>query len=491
MLQYLFSSQILNFRPRSIASIWNGCIMEVKLYVMMHNQKGDAGFMRKRIVCLLMLYVVLFSACKGRNENVEVQYKEETSKEENGAITVYCMDNIPLYTKAIREYKQLYNIDVNIEFFENVSEMESLITVETLSGGGPDVFLFSSDTTLDVCKMMKNGAFYSLDEFMEKEQEEKYYSCMLDAGKYKDTQYILPFSFNMMQFYADSSMIEEKYPDILDGYTMSELLRVIENECSIRSDEDGATGMVWDIKRKDILNILLVYSQIFNINYEENQFIADKEAMKEMADFCLTFWNTEHIDEVIQQYSSSIDYFSHISFYAEDTSMLNAVRHNVSAYGMIQVEPYVYILPQWDEEEKYAVSICEYGAVNVNTSNPRASYQLLQTIMDYQISYDFNKYLEQSIYYLPVNKDNLVSCMEMVKQQRGKGKFTIYPLQGEYEKYAIYLENILNNIDAAYIPNKKVENIIDEIMKEYYMGHEDFKYCYDKLVNRLNLYLYE
>lgn len=454
--------------------------------------------MKKIRLGVYLLTSILFLASCGRSgnsENQSIPVESDVQQTEDVSLTVYCMEGNALFTNAVREYKQMYDIDVKLEIFEDVTEMESRITTESLSGGGPDVYLFNSDNSLDIQKMMKNGAFYELNKLMEDEmayggyQEEDYYPCMIEAGRYDDRQYILPFSFGMLQFYADSSVMNTYYPALQDGYDMQEFLDMLKQECVRVKDTDDYTNIIWGkIWSKYFLNTLLEQSQMEYLDYEERQVALDEVTVEEMAEFWKTWIETQKLDEILQSYMQSNELVEHCSFYAETTSVFNTLRHNVACYRQCGIEPYFAVLPAWGTENTYTATICEFGAVNANTAYPEESYQLLRSIMDYQVNYDFNKTQFNLSYNLPVQKSNLHTCLQNVVQLRGKGGFEILPLTDEYEKQ---LEDILANITDAVIPNPKVGSIVNEVMQPYFMGEEEFDICYTKLENRLKLYLSE
>lgn len=399
---------------------------------------------------------------------------------------------------AIKEYEEQNNVNVNLEMFDDVEEMETRISTEVLSGKGPDVFLLSSDyNTLDVHKMMKNGSFYALDEWIEEEKsyngydEENYFKCVIEEGTYNGQQYILPFSFNMIQFYVDAELIDTSYPQLQDKYTMEELVQVMKKECLRTVDERDSTAVMWMANATYALNMLMEQTQMIALDYDKKQVLLEKDVMEQIADFWKTMLETERISEIYKKYSNNSDYMDHFEFFVDGTSMLNAVRHNVSWYALAEKQPCFYVLPAWNQADSYRATICEYGAVNANSEHPEESYRLLRAIMDYHISYDFNKFQKNISYYLPVNKSVLNSCVEMVKTQRGKGKFTILPLRNNYADYAAQLEEILNHIDNAVLPNTKVGSIVNEVMQPYFDGEKEFDICYSELENRLKLYLSE
>ena len=450
----------------------------------------------KSVLCLLTCVLVITSCGQsGNSESQSISVDNGGRQTEEVSLTVYCIEGNALFTNAVREYKQMYDIDVKLEMFEDVAEMESRITTESLSGGGPDVYLFNSDNSLDIQKMMKNGTFYELDKLIEEEKayggyrEEDYYACMMEAGRYDNEQYILPFSFGMLQFYADSSVMDTYYPTLQDGYDMQEFLGVLKEECTRVKDADDYTNIIWGkMWSKYFLNTLLEQSQMEYLSYVERQVTLDEAALEEMAEFWKTWIETQKLDEILQSYMQSNELVEHCSFYAETTSMFNTLRHNVACYRQCGIEPYFAVLPAWGTKNTYTATICEFGGVNANTDYPKESYQLLRSIMDYQVNYDFNKAQFNLSYNLPVNKTNLHTCLQNVVQLRGKGGIEILPLTVEYENQ---LEDILAQITDAVIPNPKVGSIVNEVMNPYFMGEEEFDICYTKLENRLKLYLSE
>lgn len=414
---------------------------------------------------------------------------------ENPAITVYCQEGITFFNNAIREFEQRNDVEVNVERFEDAAEMESRITAETLSGKGPDVWLFSENSnTLDIHKMMANGSFYALNELIEEEkgyggwQEERYYPCMLEAGQFDGKQYILPLSFNMTQYYAETSLVDTCYPGLEDGYDMRELMQAFKEECGRTKDEPYQMGLAFGGQTGSPLYLFIENSQKPMLDYEKGQLTLDRDMLEEIMEFWRLWTETQKREEIVGKYGNEMSIIEHFSFWADGTSMLNAVRHNVSQYAVLEKEAYFYLMPAWDKENSYLAFVTEFGGVNKNSSHPKEAYGLLRAAMDYQMTYDFNKY-DSSLYYnLPVNKTVLHSALQLVSTRKGKGKFDIRPLTDEYKEQ---LEDVLKHIDAAVLRNPKVSAILDEVMKPYIIGEEELDTCYTTLENRLKLYLAE
>lgn len=462
---------------------------------------------RRFIACILVCTIFITACGQGGGQPSGMQAagggtaaapSTETAKdEENPTITVYCQEGITLFNNAIREYRQLNDVEVNVEHFEDAAEMESRITAETLSGKGPDVWLFSDKSnTLDIHKMMANGSFCALDELIEEEkgyggwQEERYYPCMLEAGRFDGKQYILPLSFNMTQYYAETSLADTRYPGLEDGYDMRELMQAFREECGRTQDDPYQMGLAFGGQTGSPVYLFVENSQKPMLDYEKKQLTPDRDMLKEMMEFwkLWTEMRTQKMEEIMGKYGNEMSIIEHFSFWADGTSMLNAVRHNISQYAVLEKEANVYLMPAWDKQGSYSAFVTEFGGVNKNSSHPKEAYGLLRTAMDYQMTYDFNKY-DTSLYYnLPVNKTVLQSALQLVATQKGKGKFDIRPLTDEYQAQ---LEDALEHIDAAVIRNPKAEAILDEVMMPYLMGEEEFDTCYTTLENRLKIYLAE
>ena len=82
---------------------------------------------------------------------------------------------------------------------EREAEIHQLNT-EILSGKGPDLFIMEGNRLTnvnlfpDIEKSMMNGAFLDLTDVMDSNEftAENFYMTLLDAGKLKGKQYILP-----------------------------------------------------------------------------------------------------------------------------------------------------------------------------------------------------------------------------------------------------------------------------------------------------------
>ena len=463
------------------------------------------GYMRKsaKLMTGILICALGITACSRDNgkKSSGAQTEGKTTdvllseNSENIEISIYCQDGIALFNNAIREFKLLSDVDVNVERFEDTAEMELRITTETLSGKGPDVWLFSDrSNSLDIHKMMMNGSFYVLDEFLEEEkkyggyQEEKYYSCMMDAGSLGGKQYILPLSFNMTQYYADSSLIDAYYPSLQDGYDMQELLQALREECDRTQNDPYSMGAMFTGQMNYPVYMIIEESQKSILNYEEKQVALDREMMEEMMGFWKLWSERNKSEEILGKYGKDLSVLTHYSFMSDGTSMLNAVRHNVSQYAISEIKPYLYMMPAWDQQDSYMAYITEFGGVNKNSGHPKEAYDFLRTVMDYQVVYNFNKF-DSSLYYnLPVNKTILNSALQLVSMQKGMGKFDIQPLPKEYTEQ---IEDILDHIDTAVIRNPKAEAIIKEVTMPYFTGEQEFDVCYTTLENRLKLYMAE
>lgn len=334
----------------------------------------------------------------------------------------------------------------------------------------------------------------TVNEFLEEEksyggyQEEKYYSCMINAGKFDGKQYILPLSFNMTQYYADSSLIDTYYPELQDGYDMQKLLQALKKECVRTQNEPYYMGAMFTGQTNYPVYMIIEESQKSILNYEEKQVALDRDMMKEMMELWKLWAECNKSEEILGKYGKDLSILTHYSFMSDGTSMFNAVRHNVSQYAISDIKPYLYMMPAWDQQDSYMAYITEFGGINKNSSHPKEAYDFLRTVMDYQVVYNFNKF-DSSLYYnLPVNKTILSSALQLVSTQKGMGKFDIRPLPKEYIEQ---IEEVLEHIDTAVIRNPKAEAIIKEVTMPYFTGEQEFDTCYTTLENRLKLYMAE
>lgn len=222
------------------------------------------------IILILAMAVATFAGCKqdGASGKSQKEMVVITNTEQEQAVTDFA--------KYYMEKHQGVHIRVENPFKGSSEEKSTNLqkwNTDITVGKGPDVYVLS--TLLDnvsceneeeqlliknVNKAMQNGVFASLDTYMEKDsfwKQSDYKKEILEAGKDKEKQYVLPFTCH---YYVIAG--EEK--------------------------EVSTIGSLQDLTLSDASNSLFLMSRWAQpaVDYEKNQVLFDTEKWKSIIKQC-------------------------------------------------------------------------------------------------------------------------------------------------------------------------------------------------------------
>ena len=434
--------------------------------------------MKRFVNVLIMITIILslFCGCSAK----------ESTNTEPSVLTVYVVQFEALYRTAVEEFsKNNPDIELNIEEFESYDEVSERFTTELMSGKGPDVLLFNSlYGSADPYKLSTGQVLLTLDEQVGELSDEKYYSSIIDAGKINGHQYFIPFSWNFLQAYSTVDTVEKK------GYN-DDLYTALSAEAEALENNDNFCASSLQLGRADAMNFFMEIAGNELIDIETGKIVEAKEAIKTTADYVKVFYdNFEKIGAISDKYRNDFaGAVSHYTYLLENYPFLNNLRYYQSVYpNYISEEMYFTPFSQRDSEDVTA-QVIQYGAINANSENAEGAWKLLQYIMDAQVTMNYSKYETQNIYYAPVNVETYEACVKELSSEKGPGpKQKVDPLN---EENARILSEIPSRISKSIIPNASLGEIIQECIEPYLLGTDSFDSCYEKLIQRVELYLNE
>ena len=216
----------------------------------MHNNRRNTRFGMFIVAIIVSLLVFLTGCSSAQNETDTVAPVIENSSNPV-TLTVYLTahyanpdTHCPIYEKLLDYQKENPNITIQFvspkegDTAEREAEIHQLNT-EILSGKGPDLFIMEGNRLTnvnlfpDIEKSMMNGAFLDLTDVMDSNEftTENFYMPLLDAGKLKGKQYILPLCFSVPTLTSAESVLKDSGFDMQAASkslvaTMDELLRI-------------------------------------------------------------------------------------------------------------------------------------------------------------------------------------------------------------------------------------------------------------------------
>ncbi|MCI9142194.1 MAG: carbohydrate ABC transporter substrate-binding protein [Lachnospiraceae bacterium] len=404
----------------------------------------------------------------------------------DGALTVYIVRSEALYADAAGKFAQEHpEVKMNLVYLESYDEVKERLDTELMSGEGPDVLLFNSlYNAVDPYKLSAGKALLALDEQVEALPEGSYLDTIIRAGRLNGHQYFIPLSWNLLQAYST----QEKAEKISES---GDLYAALAAEAQALEGDEAYGASSLQLGRGDVLNLFLETSGSGLIDTESGESAVEEEEFRRMADFVKVFYdNMEKTRTISGRYQNDFaGAVSHFTWLLENYSFMNNLRYYQTVYPKMVNEEMSFAPFERMDGDGLTAQVIQYGAVNANTRNAEDAWKLLKYLMDAPMTVNFPKYEAKSVYYAPVSAAVYEESVETLSSESGFGPgWQVEPLN---EANGQLLLEIPGRIQEAVIPNGALGNLMQECMEPYFLGKDSFDNCYDKMMQRMKLYLNE
>lgn len=456
--------------------------------------------MKKRVftglIAAVFCGIFLLAACSG-SENAEMDANAEMT------LSLYCMENNYSVDQYILEFEKAYkNITIDKKTFADVAQFDETLANEINGGKGPDLVIFPQTTSLDVMQMARNGAFASLNSYIENSKKpilpENYISSVFDAGKIGEEQYIMPLSIMIpfIQYNTIHSFSFEQEPVIPFETFMAAVVSDMEE---FKNDEDIASLVLAysSITQMPLSVSLLQTSQILQFSEDGKSLDYDEEQLRELVDFTMA------IESEIQTkgkkiamksgntLTASAKHFRYF-FYFPKEFVYTARNANSINEAANQSETGISAFTGVGSDSVSA-AVGTYGAVNKNAGDKAGyAYEFLREAIDAKLP---NTHSQTPIFAdLSINKyqiyEEIIACQSGSAKSITDGNQQI-AVVGFSEKQAENLKSIVDGIHHAEIINNKLLSIVTESFGPYLDGTRAYESCLSDFEQRVNLYLTE
>lgn len=311
------------------------------------TERTGGGYMRKfrfsvLSICLSIVMIFSFAGCK----------KEESEKEEKELVVITDSQLQSAVETAADYFMEKHpDIRVSIEKPSDYSAEEYSADIkkwntQMIAGKGPDVYLLSTDyehtikekgmeelLIKNVNKTMQSGVFASLDSFMKKDsfwEKSDYKKEILEAGKYKGKQYVLPLT---CQYFV---LTDTGANGISNVKTVEDLLK-------------------YPVSPSSVSFVRARWIQPA-IDYENNKVLFDKEQWGEFANDCYQVFAKEEDEQT------------------EETMNICQVRETGSEIQNCRPLPCL--------NGKRIASVEQYGAIGMSSENKSEAYEFLMLFLN-------------------------------------------------------------------------------------------------------------
>ena len=177
-------------------------------------------FSKLRMISILMVGIIALGGCSGSAPS-DAEGKRDV---EDVTLTVsISLWNpgyyIPELQSIIHEYREEKNVDIElVDYSEKYGEgAAQKLSAELMSGRGPDVIVNPGMffRSVDIHKIMPSGVFEDLGPFLDLEgKENRYFTKVLDSGKYEGKQLIVQLIFSIKSFVSTRNVLEKNHFDV-------------------------------------------------------------------------------------------------------------------------------------------------------------------------------------------------------------------------------------------------------------------------------------
>ena len=433
--------------------------------------------MRNRIFCLAFAFLMLLSlsACAKQAE-------------ENAVLTIYTAKDDYAWTTATEAYKTAHpELSVNIVSFDTYDALETRLMSELPAGGGPDVILFNRMTSgIDMQKLAAGGQLLPLDDLFAKDKSfdcEKYYGCVLDAGKVGDVQYAVPIGFSVPVVLASQDKMTETGLAEKERISLEDFRAALTAQAEkTAGDKNKAAFLTWSFS----LSSFLLSSHTIHLDYAAKTVSIDREALQTALDAYGQIRNAgEKRSDILSNVRDGSEYGELVSFMGEELDPVSQFGQYLVGYYNRGLHTSTFAVAG-NDLSGYAGRVTLEAAINQNSKNTDGAFAFIREIMDGPAP----KLIADDQYfkglYRPYSVNIAQSSLYLTQTATNAGLKSLY-----IEDLCPCLENILANLEACEAWSYDVALILSNTLTPYLDGEQDFDTCYDAMLNSLTLYITE
>lgn len=380
--------------------------------------------MKRKIALLLTflcLFAVLMPACQSAVQNsstVTDQEKvtAEQMEEKFGVPVVRVVTDLPNYDAGWKDGQLSdtlsrlpgYNKEfmLLVETLPREGEERSIditrIKTEMMAGKGPDLFLCGQDT-YGICgalygtsgytdpfftfpeRAMENRLFLPLDEYIEKAEYmewDKFLPVIMEAGRNKEGQQIIPISYTFSALYAD----REKYglEDFDRSMTLSEM-KQSENPALRYASYNSAPFMVGRITKPG----------------EDKPMFTEEELLGYIRDYSMRVpgdpRDYQDLEEEEKVYNGAI-----MRVFLPEPGLISPISDK---FVLGKGSPAYRIIPAKNARGGVTAVINEFAAVNRNARYPDLAFKIIDYLMSTKVQQDSSFYHSRVLLGMPVHMD--------------------------------------------------------------------------------------
>ncbi len=444
--------------------------------------------MKKRFFALLLVFVLLF--CAGC-ETAPVQSPESVDQlQESSKLVLY----FPVgelgsadtsLTSAVRAYEALYpDVEVTVEEIPQEAYNERL-SAELMAGEGPDIISAIWTTFPDLYKTMDTGAFLDVSGLMESDPDfhrEDYIQPVMDAGKYKDGQYIIPVTYMVPVLLSEESVLRDFGLESLTGAEVNETFwQTVIHAYPAMKENQYFQAVVANLNK----NHLLAFSGVSLYDRASDTMLPDEDGLRALTEEYKGLVYDCGNDEIVSMLSDGL---------------MNGLKEREIAFAnvgnIVSIDYFVMMaaaakavgtpvtLPMVGPDGKLHAFAQDMVMINANSKNTRNAWNFIKVLLSGEI-------LDENS-GMTVRKDSVRTYLNEWMRPLLDGMEGVYgkPISYTQEEIDAYLDLVQNPADCCLYENY-VWDFYLEAMEPYFTGKDSYESCVETLRDKLTIYITE
>ncbi|MBJ8096140.1 MULTISPECIES: ABC transporter substrate-binding protein [Bacillus cereus group] len=435
-------------------------------------------------VCMMLvasLSISFMAGCGNSNSKGESKTKDGKT-----IVEVSTLGDTERLKQKEKRYEQK-NPKIDIQIKEVVPEEKSIETyeekaisklnTELLAGKGSDVILLDS---LPQEKYVKKGLLTDLSEMMEQDKsfdKNQYFNNVLDHSKINGKLYGIPLGFWLSGILADDTAIQQSGVKVNDKeWTWSEFISIGKELASKGKNK----YVIDDTPPERMLKFLMQdhYTELVDkasgkARFESDLFVQMLEDVKKMYDEKLA---------TAEKGSSKGAYFSPVAISAIEYYFTTGAAFALTGTKMYH-NPHI-------AGQKKGVAFTPQTTVGINAKSPvkKEAWDFLKFLMSEELQVSESFHLKGNAF--PINKTAYEKQIKMLKE-KGKIEHTGGSIINITENDIQGLEKMVAEISVQAPEDTKIESIIKEESKSYFIGQKSAKDVAALIQNRVTTFINE
>ncbi len=436
----------------------------------------------RRIAVLLLACTAAASLCSCKNGS-----GGSSAEAGDGTVTLYYTKGDPRIELAVAAFEKDHpEVELTETVFDTPKQMDDQLSTELSAGSGPDAVFLSSETTLDVYRSARGGAFADLSDLLAQDEDfsaDQYFPGVLQAGQIDGKQYFLPATIKIPTVFCQTGSTPGEGLWDLDSFVSA-----VEESIDQRRNETSKSSLLFRSKDPVFTQMLRLYGVNF-VSEDGKEVQIDEQTLQTAAETSkLLLTEQKKSDEMASTYAKDVSAMtSRVDYMLWDGTDLP---YDVWGYQSLYSSGggTLELAALTDENGVPLARIDLFGAVTSGAAENQKAYDLVKALSE-----SSGSSAGQVIYGMPVVKFNFITSINAFSGKEGGSnvggnQMSVRPVSGEN---AQKLNTIAESLQFFSLPNGRILEMAEESFAPYFSDTSSYEDCLTEFKQKMELDIHE